>query len=329
MEEQSNVATLYEYLNHSAQLLEQTLEITYLDALAEAGDNLFEKGVIQPVPQDKHAQLLALMEPVKEISFSKEEIRKAFQLAVIKGMKGVVQPHHSMTPDAVSLFMSYLVNKLQGTEKKGDVLDLAVGSGNLLFSICNHGEDRIGQAYGFEVDETLLKNAFASANLQQHEIQLFHQDSLQLKVPNVDLVVADLPVGYYPKDDVASGFELKAETGHAYIHHLMIEQGIRALHDEGFGVLLVPNFLFESDQAEKLHAYLKEHAVILGLLQLPSSMFSNAQQQKSILMIQKKGKNMHKPQQALLAELPSFSNAKAMQDMMSSINNWFTEQLGR
>ncbi|GAF21263.1 MULTISPECIES: class I SAM-dependent methyltransferase [Shouchella] len=327
--EQTNVTALYEYLDESAKVLEQVLDVTYLDALAEAGDNLFEKAIIQELASERKEQLLQLMEPVNSITFTKEDVRKAFQLAVMKGMKGTVQPNHSMTPDAVSLFMSYLANKLQGTDSTGDVLDLAVGSGNLLFSICNHAEGRIGQAYGFEVDETLLKNAFASANLQKHEIQLFHQDSLHVNMPDVHLVVADLPVGYYPKDDIATNYDLKAESGHSYIHHLMIEQGIRALQPGGFGLLLVPNFIFESDQADKLHAFLKEHAVVLGLLQLPASMFSNKQQQKSILMIQKKAEKMKKPQQALLAELPSFSNVSAMQEMMSSINKWFKEQLGR
>ena len=45
--------------------------------------------------------------------FSKEEIRKAYQLAILKGMKENVQPNHQMTPDAVGMFVSYLIINLQ------------------------------------------------------------------------------------------------------------------------------------------------------------------------------------------------------------------------
>lgn len=328
--ESTNVTLLFDYLDKTSELLQQELELTYLDALAEAGDNLFEESILQEVTPQVEDKLINILNEVKQLEWTKEDVRKAFQLAGIKGMRGAVQSNHSMTPDAVSLYISYLVNKLVDRDKtsKPILLDLAVGSGNLLFTINNHGTKAF-EAYGFEVDETLLRNAFSSANLQKHEISLYHQDSLQIVPPTADIVVSDLPIGYYPKDDVAENFELRALEGHSYIHHLMIEQAIRSLHPGGFAVLLIPNFLFESDQAELLNKYLKQEAVILGLLQLPSSMFSNKQQQKSILLLQKKAENIQIPRQALLAELPQFSNAEAMQDMMGRINNWFKEQLGR
>ena len=40
-----------------------------------------------------------------------EQIRKALQLAILKGMKESSQPNHQMTPDAIGMFISYLVGK--------------------------------------------------------------------------------------------------------------------------------------------------------------------------------------------------------------------------
>ena len=59
-----------------------------------------------------------------------------------------------------------------------------------------------------------------------------------------------------------------------------------------------------------------------GLLQLPVSMFKT-KNAKSIFVLQKKGANVTMPKQALLVELPKFSNMKAMEDIMDQLNTWF------
>ncbi|WP_227633456.1 class I SAM-dependent methyltransferase, partial [Klebsiella pneumoniae] len=79
------------------------------------------------------------------------------------------------------------------------------------------------RSYGVDADDLLLKLAYVNANLQQHEIQLFHQDSLKpLFIEPVDVVVCDLPIGYYPDDENAKSFHLHAKSGHSYAHYLFI-----------------------------------------------------------------------------------------------------------
>ncbi|MGQ0440759.1 class I SAM-dependent methyltransferase, partial [Bacillus sp. B-TM1] len=73
----------------------------------------------------------------------------------------------------------------------------------------------------------------------------------------------------------------------------------------------------------KLHAFIKETCFIQGLLQLPVSMFKNEKNAKSIFVLQKKGPSVTMPKQALLVELPKFSNMKAMEDIMDQLNTWF------
>ncbi|MBU8909254.1 class I SAM-dependent methyltransferase, partial [Desertibacillus haloalkaliphilus] len=130
---------------------------TYLEGLAEAGENLFRGEVCQSVNPEQKKWLLDKLSSMDLESVSKEDVRKAYQLAVLKGMKGAVQPHHSMTPDAVCLFLSYLVNKvLNKSEEPAVLLDLAAGSGNLVNAILNQSNKSLS-AGAFEVDETLLK----------------------------------------------------------------------------------------------------------------------------------------------------------------------------
>ncbi|WP_088103825.1 class I SAM-dependent methyltransferase [Halalkalibacter urbisdiaboli] len=322
------IEQLYTYLNESAILLEKEGSITYLEALAEVGENLFHQEVVQEVKEEVKNELRTNLEKLELESYESEVIRKAFQLTVLKGMKESIQPHHAMTPDAVCLFVSYLVDKVIGKSDQGfSILDLAVGSGNLLSALINQSSSA-AKGYGFEVDETLLHLAFVNANLQKHEIELFHKDSIQpIELPKVDLVVTDVPVGYYPHNDVANQYTLHANEGHSYIHHLMIEKGIQSVKDSGFLIFIVPNFLFQSDQAATLHAYLKEQTCIHGLLQLPKTMFKSEQHAKSILILQKRGEGVQQPRQALLAELPSFEKKEALADMIQQINKWFKEEL--
>lgn len=324
----SKMEELFVCLDKGATILEENESFTYLEALAEMGENLFQQDVIQTTTPEVKDQLRALMLNISLEEVTKEDIRKAFQLTVLKGMRGVTQPNHSMTPDAVCLFLSYLVNKVTAKDNGGfSLLDLAVGSGNLATALLNQSAHP-AKGFGFEVDETLLKLAFVSSNLQEIEMELFHKDSLEpIEFPEVDLVVTDLPVGYYPHDHISNDYKLKADVGHSFSHHLMIERGVNLVKAGGFLFFVIPNFLFESDQAPKLHEYLKEHTSIHGLLQLPKTMFTTESHGKSILMLQKKGEGVVQPKQALLAELPSFSKKEALSDMMRQMNKWFKEEL--
>ena len=173
-------------------------------------------------------------------------------------MKQNVQPNHQMTPDAVGLFVSYLVGKFMQNQKGYTILDPAVGTGNLLFTILNQLPEKEIAACGVEIDETLLKLAYVGANLQEHSLQLYNQDSLEpLFIDPADVVVSDLPVGYYPNDIRAMEFELKADNGHSYAHHLFIEQSVRHTKEGGYLFFIIPNNIFVTEQAQKLNTFLK------------------------------------------------------------------------
>lgn len=324
----STIEEVYEALNKSVNLIQENTQGDYIDALIDTGENLFNEEIIQENLDDfTKKRLEKIYSNLPLHTYSNETIRKAYQLAILNGIKDSIQPNHEMTPDAISLFVSYLINKL--TEKKEEyyLLDPAVGTGNLLTAILNNSPKKI-TATGVDADETLLKLAYVSSNLQKHPVELVLQDSLQpLLMTHADVVVCDLPIGYYPNDAVAENYELKAESGHSFSHHLLIEQSLTYTNAGGYLVFLVPNFLFEGEGASRLNQYINSQAHIIGLLQLPFSLFKNKKYAKSIFIIQKKGENTKPPKQALLAELPSFKKQASMNDMVNQLNNWFKENL--
>ncbi|WP_140417459.1 class I SAM-dependent methyltransferase [Bacillus cereus] len=320
------VETLFSIFDSSAVVLRKELDVTYLEALVETGDNLFEGAILQEeLSESAIERLNREYSTFNEETYKGEEIRKAFQLAILKGMKEGVQANHEMTPDAVGMFMSYLFHKFMQGQNEITVLDPAIGTGNLMTTVFNSAKGGLTMSgFGVEVDEVLIKLALVNANLQKHAIEFFHQDGLApLYIDPVDAVVSDLPIGYYPNEIGASEYKLKADEGMSYAHHLFIEQSVKHTKEGGYLFFLVPNFIFESDQAPKLHAFIKETCFIQGLLQLPVSMFKNEKNAKSIFVLQKKGPNVIMPKQALLVELPKFSNMKAMEDIMDQLNTWF------
>ncbi|WP_010678424.1 class I SAM-dependent methyltransferase [Bacillus timonensis] len=324
----STVEKLFTVIDNTAVVLKEELSCTYLEAVAETGENLFQNTILQEeLSEISKKRLEKEYSHIQLKQCTAEEIRKAYQLAALKGMKEATQPNHEMTPDAVSIFLGYLVSKFTEGWKEFSIFDPAVGTGNLLTTVLNQNQSKDIEAYGIDVDDLLVKVAYVSANLQQHSIQLFNQDSLgPLYIDPVDVVVCDLPVGYYPNDVGAANFELRAKEGHSYAHHLFIEQSLKYTKAGGYLFFLVPNHLFTSDYAKELNGFLKEHSVIQGMLQLPLSLFKNERSAKSIFIIQKKGTGVEAPKQALLANLPKFSNQAAMSGIIQQIDEWFKQE---
>src|SRR5699024_6721722 len=158
-------------------------------------------------------------------------------------------------------------------------------------------------------------------NLLEMDIEFFQQDSLRpFLIDPVDLIVADLPVGYYPDDEQSGKFELKAPEGHSYAHHLFIEQSIYYTKEGGYAILIVPHFLFDSDQSDQLHRFLQKQTEVISAIQLPKSAFVSEDQAKSILVIRKKSDHVTQIKQPMLVDMPSFSDTQAMENILAHMN---------
>jgi site-specific DNA-methyltransferase (adenine-specific) len=322
----SPVEKLFTVMNETALTLQEELSCTYLEAVADTGENIFVGNVLQEdLTELASKRLEKRYKELKLEDFTNEELRKAFQLAILKGMKESAQPNHQMTPDSIGILIGYLVKKFYKNDQMS-LLDPTVGTGNLLTAVINNQPNKQISAIGIDVDELLIKLAYVNANLQRHPVEFFNQDSLDpLFVDPVDIIVSDLPVGYYPNDVRALDYQLKASEGHSYAHHLLIEKSVKHTKPGGYLFFVVPNGLFESDEAPALREFLKEQVIIQGLLQLPINMFKNKNAAKSILILQKKGENVEPPKQALLVQLPSLSSLQATESILNQIEDWINE----
>jgi len=323
--EDTNVVELYEWLDEATTVIQQQMDEPYLEGLTIALEALFYNDAPEGLNDIVSKKLTEALEEIDLETKSTLTIRKAIQLAVLKGMKDATQYNHMITPETISMFIGYLAEKLTEKQDTVRVFDPVSGTANLLLIVLDHLKKDTA-AYASEIDATLLQLALLNANLQKKRVEYFHQDSLRpFLLDPVDLVVADLPVGYYPDDAHAAGFELNADEGHAFAHHLLIEQSLHYTKEGGYLIFVIPEFLFQSEQADKLHAFIQKHAHIIGLLQLPDTAFQSEDHKKSIFILRKKGEDTKDVQQPLLAMLPSFKDTGAMENVLVKINQWFEQ----
>lgn len=299
---------LFSFINEKAEGYEQSDNLTYLE------------GVLHTLAGVLDEKLKLNVEDA-----SREELRKAIQIAILKGMRKSSQPNHQMTPDSLGLLVGYFVEQFFEEELKSgqiSILDPTLGTGNLLFTIMNMLNGKIN-ATGIEVDELLIRLAGESAELLQQPVTLYHQDALQsMLVDPVDAVVCDLPVGYYPNEEVALEYELCAKEGMSFAHHLLIEQSVKYTRDGGYLFFLIPANLFESEQAKELHKYLKKNVWIQAVIQLPDNIFAAKTLAKSILILQKQSSELKAPREVLLAKVPNMSNKNALSMFFEKVQLW-------
>lgn len=316
-------------------LLQEALSTSYLDALIESTDNIVT-GEIQVEDGKPDRQIVDKLTDIygdlnlKDID--SETVRNVIQLCMLKAEKqDAIQPNHQMTPDTIGLLMANLLQKIGVKNEPYSIFDLGVGSGNLLTTVINYLNKTIGKSakgYGIDNDDSMLAIASNSVALQRLDVDLYHQDAIDsLDLPQCDFVVSDLPVGYYPIDSNTTNYETRAEKGHSYVHHLMIEQAMNYLKPAGFGVFLVPSDLFKTEESKQFIEWIQRQAHLQGFINLPIELFKTKQAQKSILVLQRRGSGSHQAAKVLLGQFPSFSNQKEFAGFMAEIDNWVKTNL--
>ena len=303
-----NIEKLFGMLNEHAEKIEKEQDITLLEGVLD-GLEAWLDGVVD----------------FSQEGATKEDVRKAVQIAILKGMRKGSQPNHQMTPDTLGLLVGYFVEQIfadrLATEKIA-MLDPAVGTGNLLLTVMNLLDGKI-EATGVEIDELLIRLAAATADLTEQPVSLYRQDALEdLLVNPVDAIVCDLPVGYYPNEEMALNYELCPSEGMSFAHHLFIEQSINYTKDGGYLFFLAPSHLFDSEQSKQLYKYIQKHAWIQAIIQLPDTMFANKALEKSIVILQKQGQEFRAPKEVLLAKVPNMQNKQALAMFFEKVKMW-------
>ena len=274
------------------------------------------------------ANILADIQAADFDGMTPELKRQVLQLLLVATMReDGLQANYQVTPDAIGMWVGFVIEQFVAEGEPVKVTDLTVGSGNLLATVAQVlGQQKNEMtASGVENDDTMLTIASGMAALLGLDWQLTLADAVATQpAVNQDVVVADLPVGYYPSA-VPTDFTTQADEGMTYVHHLLIEQAIKALRPGGLAALIVPANLFESEQAANILKYLQGSDVFFqALLQFPEKLFTNEKAAKAILVLQRAGGDAVQATPVMLARTPELTNVAENKNFVSEITAWMT-----
>ena len=274
------------------------------------------------------ANILADIQAADFDGMTPELKRQVLQLLLVATMReDGLQANYQVTPDAIGMWVGFVVEQFVTAGEPVKVTDLTVGSGNLLATVAQVlGQQKNEMtASGVENDDTMLTIASGMAALLGLDWQLTLADAVaDQPAVNQDVVIADLPVGYYPSA-VPTDFTTQADDGLTYVHHLLIEQAIKALRPGGLAALIVPANLFESEQAANILKYLQgSDDFFQALLQFPEKLFTNEKAAKAILVLQRAGGDAVQATPVMLARTPELTNVAENKNFVSEITAWMT-----
>ncbi|WP_436951945.1 class I SAM-dependent methyltransferase [Staphylococcus shinii] len=256
-----------------------------------------------------------------------QDRRKAFQFAYLSLMQNEdIQANHQITPDSIGLILGFLSERFLKNSEAMHIADLASGAGHLSASVHEVLSNHTLMHHLVEVDPVLSRVSVHLANFLEIPFDVYPQDAIMpLPFEDADVVIGDLPIGYYPVDDRSKKMSLGFEEGHSYSHFLLIEQAITAMKPSGYAFLVVPSNIFEGENVKQLQNFIATETEMQAFLNLPATLFKNEKARKSILVLQKKETNVTKSVEVLLANIPDFKSPQQFQGFLQDLNAWMQE----
>ena len=277
------------------------------------GEGLYFEGLIKYLTLENDDDYFDIVD-----NYDKETIRKVYQFLLLKALKELNNPSYDITPEVITMYISHLIECIYG-DKKVSITDLASGSGSLLINIAAlvKGEKEITSV---DVDSNYVRLQQNIFNLLETNVEIINQDALKpLNIKKQDIVISDVPFGYYADEDNSLNYKLCSTDGYSLNALLFIEQAASYLDENGVGILVIPKKVLELE--DNFKKYLEEDINLNAVITLPDEMFKNASQQKAIILITKKGQTIL-PNQVFLAQILSFQNKASYAKFIEEFNEW-------
>ena len=277
------------------------------------GEGLYFEGLIKYLTLENDDDYFDIVD-----NYDKETIRKVYQFLLLKALKELNNPSYDITPEVITMYISHLIECIYG-DKKVSITDLASGSGSLLINIAAlvKGEKEITSV---DVDSNYVRLQQNIFNLLETNVEIINQDALKpLNIKKQDIVISDVPFGYYADEDNSLNYKLCSTDGYSLNVLLFIEQASNYLNEDGVGILVIPKKVLELE--DNFKKYLEEDINLNAVITLPDEMFKNVSQQKAIILITKKGQT-RLPNQVFLAQIPSFQNKASYAKFIEEFNEW-------
>ena len=305
----------YGYLLENTQTIQNDLQTNFYDALVEQNAIYLDGQTELTLVKENNQRL-------KDLNLNKEEWRRSFQYLLMKAAQTEpLQANHQFTPDGIGFLLVFLVDQLASSDQV-DVLEMGSGTGNLAQTLMNNCQRSLDYL-GLEMDDLLIDLAASMAEVMKSDVNFAQGDAVRPQVlKESDVIISDLPVGYYPDDAIASRYQVASPQGHTYAHHLLIEQSLKYLKPGGVAIFLAPNDLLTSEQSSLLKKWMQDHAQVLAMVTLPENLFRSANLAKTIFVFRKQEEAVVPPFVYPLTEL---QDQEDLMRFRESFQNWNKE----
>ena len=305
----------YGYLLENTQTIQNDLQTNFYDALVEQNAIYLDGQTELTLVKENNQRL-------KDLNLSKEEWRRSFQYLLMKAAQTEpLQANHQFTPDGIGFLLVFLVDQLASSDQV-DVLEMGSGTGNLAQTLMNNCQRSLDYL-GLEIDDLLIDLAASMAEVMKADVNFAQGDAIRPQVlKESDVIISDLPVGYYPDDAIASRYQVASPQGHTYAHHLLIEQSLKYLKPGGIAIFLAPNDLLTSEQSPLLKQWMQNHAQVLAMVTLPENLFQSANLAKTIFVLRKQEEAVIQP---FVYPLTDLQDQEDLMKFRESFQNWNKE----
>ena len=305
----------YGYLLENTQTIQNDLQTNFYDALVEQNAIYLDGQTELTLVKENNQRL-------KDLNLNKEEWRRSFQYLLMKAAQTEpLQANHQFTPDGIGFLLVFLVDQLASSDKV-NVLEIGSGTGNLAQTLMNNCQRSLDYL-GLEIDDLLIDLAASMAEVMKADVNFAQGDAVRPQVlKESDVIISDLPVGYYPDDAIASRYQVASPQGHTYAHHLLIEQSLKYLKPGGVAIFLAPNDLLTSEQSPLLKKWMQDHAQVLAMVTLPENLFRSANLAKTIFVLRKQEEAVVQP---FVYPLTDLQDQEDVMKFRESFQNWNKE----
>lgn len=274
------VAQAFELVVANIMTLSEKLDTDFYDAFVEQNaafldESAAEKSEKSLTESEKMlTDLSANNQKLRQLDLTAKEWQKLFQFVLLKGSQiAPLQANHAMTPDAIGVIFNFIIEHLHPASDLR-VLELGSGTGNLAETLLVNLDKNV-EYVGFEIDDLLLDLSASMAEIMGSQAEFMQLDAVQKRlIEPADVVISDLPIGFYPDDATAATFEVASPSGHTFAHHLLIEQAFNYLKEGSFAIFLAPEDLLTSGQGPLLKEWISKHGSVMAVITLPKSLFN-------------------------------------------------------
>ncbi|MCB5031256.1 class I SAM-dependent methyltransferase [Streptococcus mutans] len=306
------IEAAYNLLLDNCQRLETQLHTHLYDALIEQNACYLGAEGADDFIKENNKKL-------RQLNLSKEEWRRSFQFIFIKATQSQqLQSNHQFTPDSIGFIILYLLEGLTNKSQL-DIIEIGSGTGNLAETIVNNSSKSIDYM-GIEVDDLLIDLSASIADVLDSSVHFVQEDAVRPQIlKESDVIISDLPVGFYPNDKIAQRYQVAAKLGHTYAHHLLMEQSLKYLKKEGLAIFLAPVDLLTSEQSPLLKKWLQNNVTILAVISLSEAIFKQKSNIKSIFVLKKQSQQSL---ESFVYPLTDLQDPEVLRRFMKNFKKW-------